>query len=96
MVGINTLAERTLCNKRIFCELNPGAALDNDKTDLIYFFHLIYQPKENFPAAYITLKNAQFRCILDKDLFRLGGGLRGTKQFPQMPEMQGRGPRSSI
>ena len=55
-----------------------------------------FQLNQNQSAAYITLKNTRFRCILGKDLFRLGGGLRGTKQFPQMPEMQGRGPRTSI
>jgi hypothetical protein len=42
------------------------------------------------------LINTRFRCILVIDLFWLGGGLRGTKQFPQMPEMQGRGPRTPI
>jgi hypothetical protein len=57
------------------------------------YFHFDGKRKND---AYITLKSTQFRCILGKDLFRLGGGLRGTKQFPQMPEMQGWGPRSSI
>jgi hypothetical protein len=44
----------------------------------------------------LILKNTLIRCILVKDLFRLGGGFRGTKQFPQMSEMQGRGPRPSV